>query len=165
MIASQRQSRDDGDCGIFWHDRARRKRITHDAVVDFGIERVAIQADSGAAMAAAGDGFTKALVDCGLAFSRRILQRDQEAAFVRLVVAVILTGPGVYIHHSARRHRHVPRVTDAVGENGRAKTGRQLEAGVIVRARGATGCGQQRRTVLQGKRGNGCVKRDEYRHA
>src|SRR5580658_2606630 len=163
MIASEGQSRDDGGRSIARQERIRRQRVADDAIVAFCVERAVVQADARAAMAAARDGFTKPLVDGGLARARRVLQRDQEPARVGRVVAIVFTGPGVYINHSARRDRHVPRVTDAVGEDRRAKTRRQLQAAVIVRACGAHCSREDRGTIPSRENKAPRVQRGECR--
>ena len=109
--------------------------ISHDSIVDLRIDRSFIQADSRAARSAALHGFAEALVYVGLPRARFVLQRDQESAVVRLVVAVVFARPCVHVDHAVRRNHHVPRMANAVGKNRRAKTGRQLQPTVIVRAR------------------------------
>ena len=63
-----------------------------------------------------------------------VLQREQEPAGGRRVVAVIRTAPGVDVDHPIGRHHHLPRVTDIVGEHRCAKAGRQRDPAIVARA-------------------------------
>src|SRR2546430_12519892 len=49
------------------------------------------------------------------------------------VVAIVATGPCIDVNDAVRRDNQVARMTDAVGEYGGAKAGRQLQPGVILR--------------------------------
>jgi len=55
-------------------DRVARQRISHDSIIDLGIDRAPIQGDPGAAVPARLDGFTKAFNDVGLSRVVLVLQ-------------------------------------------------------------------------------------------
>src|ERR1700691_2137502 len=51
---------------------------------------------------------------------------------MRRVVAVISARPCIHVNHAARRDHKMARVTNAVGKNGRAKTGRQCHTAIVA---------------------------------
>ena len=79
-------------------------------------------------------GFAKALDHVGLSRAVLVLQGHQKSARVRRVIAVVLARPGVDVKHSVWRDYHVAGVTNAVSEDGCAKTSGQLQPAVIIGA-------------------------------
>src|SRR5207248_10304237 len=71
----------------------------------------------------------------------RIFERDEEATRRRGVVVVIDAAPRVHIDGAVRRHDHLPRMPDVVGEYSGAKSLWQRNAGIGLR----TGLGSERR--------------------
>ena len=124
MIAAQRQSGHDRHRGPIRHDRAGRKRIAQDLVIDLGVQRPVVEADAGTARAAAFHGLTEALVNVGSARPGGVLQRHEEAARMGRIVAVVAAGPRIDIDDPIRGDNHVASMADAVGEDGRAEAGR-----------------------------------------
>ena len=102
--------------------RAVRERISHDSIIDLGINRAPIHADPGTAVPTRLDSFTKALDDIGRSRAGFVLQGYKKAARMRSVVAVVLAGPGIDVKHSVGRSYHMTRVTNIVGEHRCAKT-------------------------------------------
>src|SRR5512136_1316511 len=77
----------------------------------------------------------------GPAGTLRILERDEEAARRRSVVVVIDAAPRVHIDGAVRRHDHLPRMPDVVGEYSSAKSLWHRDAAIGLRA----GLGSERR--------------------
>src|SRR5712675_491556 len=123
MIATERQSRNDGVGGTAWQDGAGGEGISHDAIIDLGVDRALEDADAGAACSASLDGFAKALGHTSFSGTTFVLQGYEETARGRRVVAVVLARPGVDVKHAAGRGYHVAGVSDAVGEDRGAKSG------------------------------------------
>src|SRR5438105_940891 len=114
MVAAERQSGNYDFRRILRHERARRKRISHDSIIDLGINRSLIHTDARAAGAAGLDGFTETLNYVRLSGSRLVLQGHQKSAFRRLIEVVVVARPGVDVNHSAWTHYQVPSVANAV---------------------------------------------------
>src|SRR6202035_1764678 len=119
-----------------------------------------VQADAGAARTAALHGVTETLVHVSLPRTRGVVQRDQKAAGMRRVVAVVAAGPGVDVDGSVRSDSQMACMTDTVGKNGRAKAGRQRKAAVILRT-----CrfGLCRGVALRVRPGAACAAGAEHR--
>jgi hypothetical protein len=131
VIAAKRQAGHDGYLRAFRHDRVRGHRVLHDAIVDFGVERAIVKSDAGAAFSSGPLGLAESLVHIGFTGATLVLERDQETALMRLVVAKITARPCVHIHDVVGRDDQMPRVTDAFGEDRRAKPSRKLQSGII----------------------------------
>src|SRR5712664_347811 len=134
MVAAKRQSGDDGVGRATRHDGPGRQRISHDPIIDLGVDRSLIHADARTACSATLDRFAKALHHIGLSSTTLVLQGYEETASMRRVFAVVPARPGVDVKTSARPSYHVASVTDVVSEDRCAKTGGQLQPAVIVRA-------------------------------
>src|ERR1700730_649490 len=131
MVAAERQSGNDGFRRIPRHERARRKGISHDSIIDLRINRSLIHADARAAGSSL-DGFTETLNYVRLSSSRLVLQGYQKSAFMWLIEVVVVPRPSVDVNDSARPHHHVASVTNAGSKYGRAKAGGQRQFDVIV---------------------------------
>ena len=136
MIAAQRQTGDDGLGGTSRNNAARRQCVSHDAIVDLGVDGAIVQADARAARTSGGDRFAEALHDISLAGTSLVLQGDQKSVGARLVRAIVGSRPCIDVDHSAGAHHHVTSVTDTVGKNRRTKAGGEFQSGVVTRAGG-----------------------------
>src|SRR6267142_2987198 len=87
---TERQSRNDGVGRTAWHAGGGGQRISHDAIIDLGIDRSLVYADAGAACSASLDGFAEALGHIGFSCTAIVLKGYEEAACGRRVVAVVL---------------------------------------------------------------------------
>ena len=101
--------------------------VANDLVVDLGVEPILVEPDARAAVGALRDGRAKADVHVGLACAFRVLERDQESARRRRVVAVIDAAPGVDVNGAVGRHGELTCVTNLVGKDRRAESVRQTQ--------------------------------------
>jgi hypothetical protein len=86
-------------------------------------EPVAIESDAGPSGAPRLDALAEARDDIGPATSIRILQRDEEPAGRRRVVAVVSAAPRFHVDDAVRCHGQVPGVAQAIGEHRGQKPG------------------------------------------
>src|ERR1700760_4770759 len=99
MVAGERQRRDDDLRRRSRSDHSRRQRITHDAIVYFGVKRTVIEGDAGAAATALGEAVPEAKMHVGMSTSLCVLERHEETAWRRGIVTVIAAAPGIHIHY------------------------------------------------------------------
>ena len=96
--------------------------IAHDAIVDLRVDRTLIESDAGSTGSAGFNAVAKTLRHVRLARARLVLECYQKPAGGRLVARrIVVSGPGVDVNHSVRRHHQVPGVTNIVGEYSGAK--------------------------------------------
>ena len=93
-----------------------------------------MNADSGATIVAVGMGRPEARLLVRPAVGIVVLQRDEKAARMHLLVLVVGAAPCVDIERSVRPHDHLAGVADIVGEDGGAEALRQGEAAVVAGA-------------------------------
>ena len=121
MIARERQAGDHRLRRPSGHDRAGRHPVTHDTVVQLGVEIPVVQRDPGATVATGGRCRAKPADDIGFAPASRILQGDQETAGWRRRVSIVAAAPGVDVKHVVPGRDHVADVPEVVGEDACAK--------------------------------------------
>jgi hypothetical protein len=132
VIAGKRQSGDDHLGQGARCDCPRLQGVTNDAIVRLRIKCAFIKCDPGAAGIAAFPARTETDNHVGASIAGGVLQSEKEAAGGRRVVAVIGPAPGVDVDHPIRRHHHLPRVADIVGEHRCAKAWRQRDPTVVA---------------------------------
>src|ERR1700722_17656850 len=92
-----------------------------------------MQTDAATARPAALHGFSKTLVHVGFSGAGGVLQRHQEAARMRCVVAVIAAGPSIDVDDPVRSNNQMASMAYAVGKNRRTKACGQSQPRVIRR--------------------------------
>ncbi len=136
MVAGERQA---------GHDRLRLSRgrnpvfgqlVADDLVVHLGVERAVEDGDAGAARAALLYRVAEARNHFCLAVAVAVLQGDEEASGRGRVVAVIAAAPCIDVDHAVRRHDHMTRMSDIVGEHAGAEALRQHDPACIAFAPG-----------------------------
>src|ERR1700733_4072777 len=132
MIAAERQPGNHRLTGTLGDQRGAGGSITHDLVVDLGINRSLVKSDARAARSTRLNGFAEALNYVRLARSCLILQGHQKAACMRFVIVVIFPRPSVDVNRSARRHHQVASVTNAIGKDTPAEARRQSDTDVLT---------------------------------
>ncbi|BDV35279.1 hypothetical protein [Methylocystis iwaonis] len=158
MVAGNRQAGDHYFGLGFRRDLAGRQRVTDNAVAFFRINGAVIEADAGAARAAALRRLAEALDNIRCAVAVLILKRNEEAALMRLSpLPVIAPAPCIDVNDAVVGDGDVAGVADLIGEDRGAETRGQRYAGVaagagrlVLALRGARAKRRERRQNGQG---------------
>src|SRR5215831_19908340 len=95
MIAAERQPGDDRVCRTARHDGRCGQRISHNPIVDLGVDRSLMHADACTTRSSTLSGFAKALNYVSLPRTVLILESDKKTPGMRTVVAVVPARPGI----------------------------------------------------------------------
>jgi hypothetical protein len=115
-------------------DLARRARIADDLVVQFSIERTIEERDAGASGRAGRLVRAKALDDVRLPAAGRVLQGEQKTARRWGIVVIVTAAPAVGIDDVVTADRKVTDVSEIVGKDCSAESGREGNAGILILA-------------------------------
>src|SRR5262245_6819536 len=149
MIATLRQTGEHSFRFALRHGIALRQRKAQHIIILLGIERAVVQRNAGTARGLLWHASTEALHHFRLAIAILVLQRDEESPIRYFVETEVLATPGVHIHRAIGAHRHVPRVTDVVGEDRGAEARRQRQPTTVALACGCWWCGSGFRLLLR----------------
>src|SRR5690348_4550018 len=135
MVAGERERLHDD------HWRFRRRAtvcgqgIAHDRRALLRVQRPTMQGDPGASMSPAVRRRAEAGDDIGPTIVTGVAEHHEIAAGRTLVTAEVRAAPGIDVDIAVRRDDDVPRVADAVGEDGRTESRWQRETTVVAGTR------------------------------
>ena len=134
MVADDRQTRNDHLGHALRRQFVRPYVIAHDAVVDFGIDRVAVKEDSGAAGSSLRFALAEASDFVGFARVVGIAQRHEKAAIGDRIRIVVNPAPGIDVDIPGRRRDNLSDMAEIVRKDRGAKTRGERDARIARRA-------------------------------